>query len=52
VIAHRLSTVKRADITTVLESGRVGESGNHDEFMDLEGMYCAMLHRQQVEGAH
>jgi ABC-type multidrug transport system fused ATPase/permease subunit len=52
VIAHRLSTVKSVDIITVLESGRVGESGNHDKFMDLEGMYCAMLHRQQVEGAH
>jgi ATP-binding cassette subfamily B (MDR/TAP) protein 1 len=51
-IAHRLSTVKKADIIIVLENGRVGESSNHDELMDLEGVYCAMWHRQLVEGAH
>jgi ATP-binding cassette subfamily B (MDR/TAP) protein 1 len=51
-IAHRLSTVKRADIIIVLENGRVGESSNHDELVDLEGVCWAMWHRHLVEGAH
>lgn len=40
VIAHRLSTVRRADRIYVLKDGRVIESGNHDELMDRpEGVY-------------
>jgi ATP-binding cassette subfamily B (MDR/TAP) protein 1 len=50
-IAHRLSTVKKADIIFVMDNGKVSESGNHDELMNLGGKYSKMWNRQQVERA-
>jgi subfamily B ATP-binding cassette protein MsbA len=46
VIAHRLSTVERANRIVVLEAGQVIESGTHDQLMQLDGQY-ASLHRMQ-----
>jgi ATP-binding cassette subfamily B protein len=39
VIAHRLSTVRRADCIYVVDSGGIVESGTHDELMQLDGIY-------------
>ena len=47
VIAHRLSTVERADVIVVLQNGRVIESGSHSELMQLNGLYMR-LHSTQV----
>lgn len=39
IIAHRLSTVRNSDVITVLENGRVIESGNHDNLLEKKGKY-------------
>jgi subfamily B ATP-binding cassette protein MsbA len=46
VIAHRLSTVEKADRILVMEAGRVVESGSHRELLAHDGQY-AVLHRLQ-----
>jgi ATP-binding cassette subfamily B protein len=48
VIAHRLSTVRDADVILVVESGRIVERGSHDELLAAEGLY-AELYRTQFE---
>ncbi len=49
VIAHRLSTVRRADVIFVLRDGSVIEHGSHDELMAAKGFYYS-LHNSQFEG--
>ncbi len=49
VIAHRLSTVERADRIVVLQDGAMVESGRHEELVERNGVY-ARLHRLQFEG--
>ena len=46
VIAHRLSTVEKADRIIVLNAGRVVESGTHAELLAKEGEYAALYHMQ------
>ncbi|MEV5254140.1 ABC transporter ATP-binding protein [Streptomyces werraensis] len=44
-IAHRLSTVRGADQIVVLDSGRVVEGGTHEELLEREGRYAALVRR-------
>ena len=48
VIAHRLSTVRNADVILVLEQGRLVEQGTHDQLMARQGLYYYLC-RQQLE---
>jgi len=49
VIAHRLSTVKDADLVVVLHGGRIVQNGRHEELMaDGEGLYRRLVERQLV----
>ena len=48
VVAHRLSTIRHADLVLVLDQGRVIERGTHAELLSLNGHYAA-LHRQFVQ---
>ncbi|HEX7375684.1 MAG TPA: ABC transporter ATP-binding protein [Pirellulales bacterium] len=47
-IAHRLSTLRRADRIVVLEHGKIVEIGQHDDLLERQGAY-ARLHRAQLE---
>ena len=48
VIAHRLSTIAHADQILVLESGRLVESGTHDELVVKRGLYFDLYQRQAL----
>ena len=48
IIAHRLSTVKNADIIYVMNHGKIVEFGNHDELLKKNGEYKRLIQRQLV----
>ena len=47
IIAHRLSTVRNADVIYVLDHGRLLERGSHDELMARHGKYFALYEAQK-----
>lgn len=46
IIAHRLSTVKNADNIIVLENGRIAEQGQHDDLINIRGLYYNLVKNQ------
>lgn len=46
VIAHRLSTVRRADLILLMEDGQIIERGTHDQLIRSRGVYHDMVARQ------
>ena len=50
IVAHRLSTIREADVILVMRDGRIVEQGTHDALMAQKGFY-AKLYNSQFEGA-
>lgn len=48
IVAHRLSTIREADVILVMENGKVIEQGNHEELLKKQGFY-AKLYNSQYE---
>ena len=46
VVAHRLATVRNADLILVLENGRITEQGTHDDLLDKGGLYTRLCQLQ------
>lgn len=50
VIAHRLSTVRRADKIVVVAAGRVVEEGSHEVLMAARGVYYSLVNSAESRG--
>lgn len=48
VVAHRLSTIRNADLICVMHEGQIVERGNHDELLALNGYYRRLIEMQQT----
>ena len=46
IVAHRLSTVKEADVILVMKDGRIIEQGSHEELLDKKGFYHELYNSQ------
>ncbi|MDE6698255.1 MAG: ABC transporter ATP-binding protein/permease [Lachnospiraceae bacterium] len=46
IVAHRLSTVREADVILVMKDGNIIEQGNHEELMDKNGFYANLYNSQ------
>ncbi len=51
VIAHRLSTVRDADVIVALDQGQVIESGSHQDLLRKGGLYASLVGRQMTDAA-
>lgn len=45
VVAHRLSTIRDANMILVMDNGRIAESGNHEQLIARDGIYAALCRR-------
>ena len=49
-VAHRLSTLSRADIIYVIDRGKIVEQGRHETLLAMNGLYAALWRRQTESG--
>ena len=50
VVAHRLSTVRKADKIIVLDNGKIVESGSHENLIAKDGVYTNLCRLQLFSG--
>lgn len=48
VVAHKLSTVEKADKIVVMDKGKIVEEGTHASLLQANGVYCRLLHAQTL----
>ena len=46
IVAHRLSTIRKADQILVMKEGKIIEQGNHEELLAKGGFYCELYNSQ------
>ena len=46
IVAHRLSTIKEADVILVMRDGHIVEQGNHEELLRRGGFYATLYNSQ------
>ena len=51
-VAHRLSTIQRADMIYVFDQGRIVEHGTHNELLRIRGKYFELVNMQSLEKMH
>ena len=51
IIAHRLSTVRKANMIAVVDQGRIIETGSHEELMAAKGAYYKLVILQTMDEA-
>ena len=51
-VAHRLSTIQKADMIYVFDQGRIVEKGTHQELLHQRGKYSELVNLQSLEKAH
>lgn len=52
LVAHRLQTIKHADIKVVIDHGRIVGSGTHEELMNQKGLYATMIKASDFSNSH
>ncbi|MGN1109345.1 MAG: ABC transporter ATP-binding protein, partial [Oscillospiraceae bacterium] len=46
IVAHRLSTIREADVILVMKDGHIIEQGNHDQLLKQDGFYAKLYNSQ------
>ena len=49
IVAHRLATIKEADVILVMNEGRIIEQGSHSELLEKQGFYYKLYHSQFID---